>query len=89
MRIDSEEDFCLLDVKLNEWKKRFPMFVHDVANFQKIIETHKTNYSKHLVMYRQTHRKNFLELAEKEIEEINRIILVIEKIELMAMLSQR
>ena len=53
-----------------------------------IIEVHIQNHSIALVFYRQTHKKKYLEDAQKEIDGINRIVSTVEKLELMAMLSQ-
>jgi hypothetical protein len=41
-----------------------------------------------MVLHRQTHNRSYLEKAQLEIDAINRVILTVEKIELMAMLSQ-
>jgi hypothetical protein len=41
-----------------------------------------------MVLHRQTHSRSYLEKAQLEIDAINRVILTVEKIELMAMLSQ-
>jgi hypothetical protein len=64
------------------------MFRHDVNQIERIIEIHIQNHSIALVFYRQTHKKNYLEDAQKEIDSINRVVLLVEKLELMAMLSQ-
>jgi hypothetical protein len=88
MEIQSEKDFPKLREQIIVWRKRFPMFRHDVDRIEKIIETHITNHSIALVFHRQTHKKNFLEDAQKEIDAINRTISTVEKLELMAMLSQ-
>jgi hypothetical protein len=65
------------------------MFKHDVKRIESIIETHIQNHSIALVNYRQTHNKTFLERAQKEIDEINRVVELAEKTQLMALLSQR
>ena len=88
MQVNSEKDFQELRRQFNVWRKRFPMFHHDVKQIEKIIEQHITNYSKHLVEHRRTHHKSHLEKAEKEIQEINRVLSTVSKLELMAMLSQ-
>jgi hypothetical protein len=41
-----------------------------------------------MVHYRQTKSKSWLEKAQKEIDTINQVIATVEKMELMAMLSQ-
>ena len=89
MEVQSENDFAELRKQFVVWRRRFPMFTHDVSNIEKIIEKHISEYSKHLVNYRRTHSKNYLEYAQVEIDEINRVLKLVEKIELIAMLSQR
>lgn len=88
MNIESEKDFPELRKKINEWRKRFPMFVHDVNQIENVIENHIQNYSIALVYFRQTHKKNYLEKAQAEVEAINKIVAIAEKMELMALLSQ-
>lgn len=89
MEVQNEKDFSELRKEFNVWKKRFPMFKHDVARIESIVETHIQNYSIALVHYRQTHNKTFLERAQQEIDEINRVVDLAEKAQLMALLSQR
>jgi len=88
MQIESEQDFPKLREQIKVWRKRFPMFRHDVNQIEMVIETHIQNHSIALVFHRQTHKKKFLEDAQKEIDEINRVLSIIGKLELMAMLSQ-
>ena len=64
------------------------MFRHDVDRIEDMIEKHITNHSIALVFYRQTKKKKFFDDAKNEITEINRILSTVEKLELMAMLSQ-
>jgi hypothetical protein len=88
MEIESEKDFSKLRAQILIWRKRFPMFRHDVDHIEDIIETHIQNHSIALVFYRQTKQKKFLKDAQQEIDAINRTVSMIEKLELMAMLSQ-
>jgi hypothetical protein len=88
MQIESEKDFPELRNQFNVWRRRFPMFRHDVNRIETIIETHIQNYSIALVFYRQTHKKKFLEDSEREIESINRVLSTVSKLEMMALLSQ-
>ena len=88
MKIESEKDFNQLRKQFSVWRKRFPMFVHDVKKIENIVEEHIKQHSIALVNYRQTHGKNYIQQAQQEIDSINRIVLTVEKIELMAMLSQ-
>ena len=88
MEVQSEKDFFELRQQLNSWRKRFPMFTHDVDQIEKIIEHHIKNHSIALVQYRQTHSKRYLEKAQQELDEINRVLSTVGKLELMALLSQ-
>jgi hypothetical protein len=88
MKIEGEKDFPELRKQFHVWYKRFPMFKHDVSQIEHIIENHIQNYSIALVYYRQTKSKSYLEKAQNEINEINRVLSTVGKIELMAMLSQ-
>ena len=88
MNIESEKDFPLVRSKIQEWKKRFPMFRHDVDRIETIVEAHIQNYSTALVYHRQTHKKNYLEKAEKELQAIASVVAIAEKMELMAILSR-
>ncbi len=89
MQVESDKDFPELRKRIHDWRKRFPMFAHDVNQIEHIIEQHIQNFSIAGVHYRQTKSKKFLEIAQKEIDEINRVLLTVEKLELMALLSQR
>ena len=88
MQIQSEKDFTELRRQIAVWRKRFSMFRHDVTQIENIIEIHIQNHSIALVFYRQTKQKRFLEDAQKEIDSINRVLATVEKLELVAMLSQ-
>ena len=89
MEIHSEKDFPALRKHIDQMRSKHPMFRHDVQRVEKAIEQHITNYSKHLVKYRQSKSNRYLENAQVEIDEINRILSTVEKIELMALLSRR
>jgi hypothetical protein len=88
MQIQSDKDFPELRKQFNVWRKRFPMFKHDVNRIEAIVENHIKNYSMALIMHRQTHGKTYLAQAQHQLDEINRVIGTVEKIELMAMLSR-
>ena len=88
MQIQTEDDFPKLRLQITEWRKKFPMFYHNVNEIEHIIENHIQNYSICLVNYRQTKKKNFLEKAQKEIDSINRVIETVEKMELVALLAR-
>ena len=82
------EDFSLVRKKISEWKKRLPMFRHDIRQIEDAIESHIKNYSQSMVDYRQSHKKIYLENAKKELEAIDNIVAIAEKTELMVILSQ-
>jgi len=88
VKIESDKDFTELRKQFTVWRKRFPMFKHDVINIERMIDRHIQQHSKHLVGYRQTHNKSYLEKAQQEIDTINQILSTVEKIELMAMLAR-
>ena len=88
MQIQSDKDFPELRRQFNTWRKRFPMFKHDVNRIEAIVENHIKNYSMALIMHRQTHGKSHLAQAQHELDEINRVIGTVEKIELMSLLSR-
>jgi hypothetical protein len=88
MQIQSEKDFQELRDQFSQWRKRFPMFKHDVQQIEHIINTHIQSHSRLMVLHRQTHNRSYLEKAQLEIDAINRVILTVEKIELMSLLSR-
>jgi hypothetical protein len=88
MQIESDKDFTQLRKQFGVWRKRFPMFTHDVIQIEHIIERHIQNHSIIMVQHRQTKSRSYLEKAQKEIDTINQVIATVEKMELMAMLSQ-
>jgi hypothetical protein len=89
MKVESEQDFKQLREQFSAWRKRFPMFTHDVNQIENICENHIQNYSIAGVHYRQTKQRRYLEQAQQELADINNLILTVEKIELIALLSQR
>jgi hypothetical protein len=88
MKVESDKDFKELRRQFAVWRKRFPMFTHDVDRIERIIENHIQNHSIALMYHRQTHQRQYLEQAQQEIDTINQVISTVEKIELMAMLSR-
>ena len=88
MQIKSDEDFQELRNQFSQWRKQFPMFKHDVQTIEHMINTHIQSHSRLMVLHRQTHSRSYLEKAQLEIDAINRIILTVEKIELMSLLSR-
>ena len=88
MKIESDKDFEQLRAQFTGWRKRFPMFIHDVQRIEKMINEHIQKHSKIMVLHRQTHSRSYLEKAQLEIDAINKIIDTVEKLELMAMLSR-
>ena len=88
MQIESDKDFTELRKQFSIWRKRFPMFAHDVYQIEKIIDSHIQQHSKIMVLHRQTHSRSYLERAQREIDAINQVLGTVEKLELMAMLSR-
>ena len=88
MKVESEQDFKELQNQFSAWRKRFPMFTHDVQQIERMVNMHIQEHSKIMVAHRQTHSRSHLERAQKEIDAINQIINTVEKLELMAMLSR-
>ena len=86
--ITSHEDFDKLRIQLDKWRKRFPMFSHDVRRIQSAIEVHMKNYMEHLIRYKQTKSNHCIEKAQQEIDKINGLMNTISKVELMALLSK-
>jgi hypothetical protein len=88
VQIESEKDFSELRKQFDVWRKRFPMFKHDVHQIEKIIDSHIQQHSKIMVLYRQTHSNAHLERAQQEINAINSVLSTVEKIELLSLLSR-
>ena len=88
MQIESDKDFIELRKQFLIWRKRFPMFTHDVHQIEKIIDSHIQQHSKIMVLHRQTHSRSYLERAQREIDAINQVLGTVEKLELMSMLSR-
>lgn len=88
MVVTSDKDFPQLRRQLSDWRKKFSMFVHDVNHIEQAVEKHIQNYAIAGVHYRQTKQKQYLERAQHELDEINRIIATAEKMELMSLLSR-
>lgn len=86
--INSEKDFAQLDQQFAAWRKRFPMFAHDVTQIQAIVQQHITQHSQIMVRHRQTKSRSYLAAAQLEIDAINQVLATVEKLELMAMLSR-
>ena len=89
MKIQSEKDFDKARDHVKSYRKKFPEFRHDVDQMEKAIEKHMKQHSLHLVSFRQSKKLYYIEYAQQEIDAINKIISTVEKIEIMAYLSQR
>ena len=88
MQVTSDRDFPQLRRHINQWRMRFPMFVHDVQQIERMVEQHIVEFSNAGIRYRQTHSRSHLETAQRELDEINRIVATVEKMELMSLLSR-
>lgn len=89
MQIETGDDFVKLSEQFKDWRNRFPMFAHDIRRIEDMIYNHIRNHSIALMHYRQTHKQYYLDKAQEEIDEINRILLTVEQIEIIAILSSR
>lgn len=88
LQVKSHADFNLLREQLNKWRKRFPMFAHDVKNIEKSLEIHMKAHMEHIIKYKQSKKEYCLVNAQQELDSINRIIDTVSKTELMALLSK-
>ncbi len=88
MKVESEKDFPVLRKHIDAYKHRFPMFVHDIKRIEHIVETHIQNFSQAGVHYRQTKSRTYLEKAQQELDRINEIISLVDKMELMALIAR-
>lgn len=88
MECKSAEDFDLVREEIRKWRKRHPMFLHDIKNLEKIVEYHISEHSRILVEYRRTKSKRYLEKAQEQVKEVNRIMSTVGKVELMSILSR-
>lgn len=88
MHIRSADDFANLTQQITVWRRRFPMFRHDVDRIERIVDTHIQNHSIAMVFHRQTHKTRYLEDAQSQIDAINQVVTMVEQLELMALLSQ-
>jgi hypothetical protein len=89
MKVESEKDFGKLRDHVRSYMHKFPAFKHDVRQLENKIEKHIKEYSLSLVRYRQSRSKIHIETAQQEIDSINKTVAMVEKIEIMAYLSQR
>jgi len=89
MQIESEKDFPELRERFDKWRRSFPMFKHDVKKIEDTVDLLIKEYSISLMHYRQSKKRYYLEQAQTHIDEINRVVATVEKIELMAILSRR
>jgi hypothetical protein len=89
LEIESHKDFDKLRIQLQKWRKRFPMFSHDVRRISDSIDIHMKNYMDHLIKYKQTKSPHAIDNAQLEIDKINSLLSTISKVELMALLSKR
>jgi hypothetical protein len=88
VQIESERDFTELRKHIDGYHRRFPMFRHDISKIENIVEEHIKRYSIAMVHHRQSHNKHYLQQAQSEIDDINRVLSTVGKLELMALLSQ-
>ena len=83
-----KSDFSDIKDNIKRYKKRFPMFLKDIRRIENTIDNHIKLHGQYLVQYKQTKSDKFREKAEAEIEQINNLLKLIDKIELMAILAK-
>ena len=88
MKVESDSDFPALRKHIDAYRDRFPMFAHDVARIKHMVEEHIQNFAQAGVYYRQTKKRVYLEKAQHELDRINEIISMVDKMELMALLAR-
>lgn len=88
MECKSADDFDLVREEVRKWRKRHPMFKHDIERISTVLEYHMSEYSKILVEYRRTKSHRYLEKAQEQVNEVNRIMSTVGKVELMSILSR-
>ena len=88
MKVESEKDFPALRKHIDAYRHRFPMFVHDVNRVSNMIEEHIQKFATAGVYYRQTKKRAYLEKAQHELDRINEIVSMVDKMELMALLAR-
>jgi len=71
LEIESHKDFDKLREQLDKWRKRHPMFSHDIRTIQNSIEYHMKAYMEWLIKYKQTKSDRYIEKAQEEIDKIN------------------
>ena len=71
-----------------DWKKHHGMFISDIQRLEKTVEYHISEAGKRLVMYRQTHRRSYLEAAQTEYEHATTVLRTFSKREILATLSK-
>jgi len=89
LEVKTWEDFQKLREQFSTWRRRHPMFSHDVKAIEKSIEVHMKAHMDHIIKYKQSRKKQNLVNAQHELDQINKILNTVSKVELMAILSQR
>ena len=64
LEIKSHEDFDKLREQLQKWRKRFPMFSHDVRRIQDSIDIHMKHYMDYLIKYKQSKKGQELVMSK-------------------------
>lgn len=87
--INSPEDwYRIQNTVINNWKKEHSIFVNDIRRLEKSIENYLTEYSKKLVLYRQTGRRSYIESANEELVKASELLKTFSKREMLATLSK-
>lgn len=88
LEISSHEDFDKLRDQFQKWKRRFPMFIHDVRKIEDAVEKHMKKYMDYRIRHRQTKNEVHIHSAQEQIDRINELMKAVSKVELMALLSR-
>ena len=88
IEVKTWKDFEKLHEQFAKWRKRHPMFTHDVRAIENSVSVHMKNHMDHLIKYRQTKRDYHLENAQAELDNINSLLHTVSKSELMALLRK-
>lgn len=87
--INSPEDWYNIQrTIIKQWKIEHSMFSHDIKKLEHTIDLYITEYSKKMVLYRQTHSKSCLDSALKELQTASEILKTFSKREMLATLSK-
>jgi hypothetical protein len=87
--INSPEDwYRIQNTIIKNWKKDHGIFFNDIKKLEKSVENYISEYSKKLVLYRQTGRTSYYEAAIQELKTASELLKTFSKREMLATLSK-